>query len=528
MKDLILNGQSLTVDSLARFVASPDAHISLDQGALETVKKTRAFLEAEIDKKIIYGVNTGFGPMSTFIISPEQAVELQNNLIRSHASGVGEPIPDHYVLATMVVRLNTLLRGHSGVSAELLEHLRDLINARVIPIIPEHGAVGTSGDLLQLAHIAHVLIGRGEVHFEGVRMTTEEAFKKVKLSAYSLKPKEGLSLINGTSAMAAIMSLVLVEAETLFDVATRTGAYGLEVVSAFSDGFSSELSATRPHKGQLKIMKALQDLTKDSKRIRERYSALQPIADVAKNGDSVDIKAYVQEVYSLRCIPQILGPLIETLCAARETIEIEINSTTDNPVISLENHAIFHGGNFHGEYIAVAADQVKAALVKLSILTERRTNFFLSSHVNRFLPQFLNRGTLGLNLGLQALQFTSTSTTAHSQSLAYPHSIHSISTNGDNQDVVSMGTDAALFCAKVLDNTKIVLAIEMVTLAQATDCLTAAKELSMEASKLYTYTRSLIPELIEDRSLSKEVTTLSKSFAAEESLRLAELFDRKS
>ncbi len=514
---LILTGQDLTIDQLVSLMRDESLLVEVSAEALRRVVKSHDFLEAESKKRVIYGVNTGFGPMVSRLIGKNQLVDLQYNLVRSHAMGLGEPIAPRFSLMAMVVRLNTLLRGYSGVSSDLIKQLELFINHRLLPVIPEHGAVGTSGDLVQLAHIALALIGEGEVFYHGEWQEVAPLLKKLKIAPYKLKAKEGLSLINGTSVMAGVTAVLVDQAELALSVATRSGALAMELISAFRDAIDPNLQMIRPHPGQIKIAEAMRDLVKDSQLLRER-------ADFQfkhKLNDEVqEIKENGQEVYSFRCLPQILGPIYETIAQVRKTVEVEINSVTDNPVVDVEHGRFIHGGNFHGDYIASAVDRLKAALIKLTILSERRLNFFLHDKINMVFPPFLNLKQPGLTLGLQGLQFVATSTTAHSQSLGYPHSLHSIPTNGDNQDVVSMGTDAALFAAKVVENTFIVLTIELTALAQAVDFKKDQENLSQASLKLYQSFRQHLPVIIDDRVLIHELPLAATWLKGDRDLKL--------
>jgi len=501
-KKLILDGERLTIEDIVSLVRDDSLMVEVPAETLKRVSRAHEFLKSESIKRVIYGVNTGFGPMVSRLIGKNQLVDLQYNLVRSHAMGLGEPISSAFSLVAMVVRLNTLLRGYSGVSKDLIKQIELFINHRLLPVIPEHGAVGTSGDLVQLAHIALALIGEGEVFYKGVRQDVAPILQKLELVPYKLQAKEGLSLINGTSVMAGITALLVDQAELALSVATRNGALAMEIVGAFKDSLDQDLQFIRPHPGQIKIAEVMRNLVQDSNLLRERknFQLKHKLDD-----DVREIKESGQEVYSLRCIPQILGPIYEVIAQAKKTVEIEINSVTDNPIVSVERDDFIHGGNFHGDYIASAADCLKTAIIKLTILSERRLNFFLHDKINAIFPPFLNLKQPGLSLGLQGLQFVATSTTAQSQSLAYPHSLHSIPTNGDNQDVVSMGTDAALFMAKVIDNAFIVLAIELIALAQAVDCKNDSKKLSKAAILLYQSLRHHLPIIIEDRVLIREL-----------------------
>ncbi len=499
MKTVILDGSSLRIEDV--YAIAYDAGISVDiaKTSLEWAHKSRSFLEKEFNKKIIYGVNTGFGPMASHIIGRNELTDLQVNLIHGHAVGMGNPLPEAYVVAAMVVRLNTLVKGYSGVSVELLQQLRLFINKRIVPVIPEHGAVGTSGDLVQLAHIALSLIGEGEVFYRGKRERTAKVLRALHIKPYKLKPKEGLSLINGTSMMAGIASLLSVEAKRLASLSLRNGAFSLESVGAFEDSISEKLQKLRPHRGQRMAAQALRSLLASSRllRYRERFQREFVVTSATHK-----IPERVQEVYSLRCIPQIVGPVLDIIAKVWGEVTIEINAVTDNPIVDLKTATFIHGGNFHGDYIAVGIDQLKASLVKLTMLSERRINFFMNHAVNDFFPPFMNLKKPGLTMGLQGIQFVATSTAAESQSLAFPHNVHSIPTNADNQDVVSMGTDAALIASRVIENAFIVMAIELITLAQATDFLGEKKEYSDSSRELFREVRKALPAIVDDRDLT--------------------------
>src|SRR3989344_5777946 len=404
MANLVLSGDNLTIDDLIGTVGDPSATVTVASTALKDITQSREFLEHEMASRIIYGVNTGFGPMASHLVGPKNLAALQENLVLSHATGIGTPIADDYVLAAMIVRLNMLAKGYSGVSLPLLEQLRAFINQRIIPIIPEHGAVGTSGDLVQLAHIALALIGEGTVRHQGTEQPTSTILKKSKLKPYILKPKEGLAMINGTSVMTGISAIACAEAARLLSLSTRLGALGLELVAAFNDGISETLHSVRPHAGQIKIAKSLRSLLSSSRLLRNRH-ALDHNGDTKNDYETQEIPEDVQEVYSLRCIPQILGPALETLLKVRKTVEIEMNSVSDNPVVDWRSKKFLHGGNFHGDVVAVAIDQLKASLVKITMLSERQINFFLHPKINRMIPPFLNMKKPGLNLALQGLQF---------------------------------------------------------------------------------------------------------------------------
>ncbi len=351
-------------------------------------------------------------------------------------------------------------------------------------------------------------MGKGKVSLKNEVINTSRAFKIFKLKPHTLGPKEGLSLINGTSMMSGIAALACNEASKLVKLSTVLGCLSLEIVGGYDDSFSEKLHSLRPHQGQIKIAGEMRKILKSSKLIKSRKILFSKV----NTGTKVNhIPEKVQEVYSLRCIAQILGPVYDTLEKATRETEVEINSVTDNPIVDLENKEFLHGGNFHGEYIAQAMDHLKTSLVKLTMLSERRTNFFLNPNIDKKLPPFLNLHTPGLTLALQALQFVATSTTANNQTLSYPMSAHSISTNGDNQDIVSMGTDSALFAFQVIENAYIVLSIEAIALAQAVDILKISTKLSETTKKIYRAVRQNLDTIIDDKEITENLNKTLKS-----------------
>lgn len=476
-----------------------NATIALDDEAMSRVYHSYFFLKEFIKDKLIYGINTGFGPMAQYRISEEDRVQLQYNLIRSHCSGSGAPIAPLNVKALMLTRLNTLLRGYSGIHPHALILLKELINRDIYPVIYEHGGLGASGDLVQLAHLALTLIGEGEVHYKGRIITAAEAFVLEKLSPMQIHIREGLALMNGTSAMCGTALVNLMHAKNLVTQAVAATAMIIEIVQSYDDHFSEELNSVKHHAGQSAIARELQAFLKDSTLIRKREKHLYN----QSNTENI-LKDKVQEYYSIRCTPQILGPIKDTIAYAEEVIINEINSVNDNPIIDYENKNVFHGGNFHGDYAALEMDKLKIVIAKLSMLCERQLNFLLNDKLNGILPPFVNTGTLGLNIGLQGAQFTATSTTAENQTLGFPMYLHSIPSNNDNQDIVSMGANAALIAQKVIYNTYEVLAIEFMAILQAIDHLKLSPTISKKAQAYYKALRELTPAFTNDAPSYKE------------------------
>ncbi|MEO8933221.1 MAG: aromatic amino acid ammonia-lyase [Xanthomarina sp.] len=467
--------------------------IEIDKEVYKTVEESFQFLKSFSEDKVIYGVNTGFGPMAQYKIKDSERIQLQYNLIRSHASGTGKPLAPMYVKAAMLARLNTLSLGNSGVHKSVIELMSELINLDITPLIYEHGGVGASGDLVQLAHLALVLIGEGEVFYKGERLATKDVFETLNLKPISVELREGLALMNGTSVMTGIGIVNTIYTKRLLDWMTSCSAAINEIVKAYDDHLSAELNESKRHIGQRKIAEVMREHLKDSQLTRKREHHLY-----SKNDDIDVFEDKVQEYYSLRCVPQILGPVLDTLDNVEKILIEEVNSANDNPIVNVEKKHVFHGGNFHGDYVSLEMDKLKMVVTKLSMLSERQLNYLLNSRLNNMLPPFVNLGKLGLNFGMQGVQFTATSTTAENQMLSNPMYVHSIPNNNDNQDIVSMGTNAALITKKVIENAFEVVAIEIITIVQAIEYLEVQDKVSSRTKKLYDEIRDIVPIFTED------------------------------
>lgn len=484
--------------------------IELDESLLSRVDKSFQFLKEFSKNKVIYGVNTGFGPMAQFKISDEDTHQLQYNLIRSHSSGIGNPLPAQEVKACMLARLNTLSLGNSGVHQSVIYLLQELINRDITPLIFEHGGVGASGDLVQLAHLALVLIGEGEVFYKGERKSTKEVFETEGLEPIQVEIREGLALMNGTSVMSGIGIVNAYKANQLTDISLRLSCAINEIVQAYDDHLSEALNGTKKHYGQQEVARRMRDHLADSKLIRKREDHLYTHFEEQEKV----FKEKVQEYYSLRCVPQILGPVLDTLEYTEKVLENEINSANDNPIINVEDQHVYHGGNFHGDYISLEMDKLKIVVTKLTMLAERQLNYLLNAKINEILPPFVNLGKLGFNFGMQGVQFTATSTTAESQMLSNPMYVHSIPNNNDNQDIVSMGTNAAVICRKVIENAFEVLAIEAITIIQAIEYLGFQDKVSSSTKELYDAIRKIIPAFSDDMVMYPYLEEVKKYFKA--------------
>jgi len=493
----------LTLEEYERILFCEEK-IELSSSVLEKVDRNFSFLEKYCTDKLIYGINTGLGPMAQYRISEEDRIQLQYNAIRSHCSGLGEKIPDIYVKASMITSINSYLKGNSGIHREVVILLKELVNRSIIPVVPQHGGVGASGDLVQLAHIALVLIGEGEVSYKGKISPTSEVFKENGLVPAKVHIREGLSLMNGTYMMTGIGIVNIIHAKNLLDWSIIASSMVNEIEGSFDEYFSDELNCVKLHKGQNKIAEKIRSVLHDSKMIRNRETVF------SKRIKETQIKEKVQEYYSLRCLPQILGPVYDTLENAQNIILNEANSCSDNPIIDNNSTSVFHGGNFHGDYISFEMDKIKIAVTRLSMLAERQLNFLLNNKLNEKLPPFINLGKLGVNFGMQGCQFTATSTVAENQTLSFPMYVHSIPNNNDNQDIVSMGSNAALMTKKVIDNAYEVLAIEMLALIQAIEFLGNSDMLSSTAAKVYKQLRAIVPAFAEDSVKYKDLSNIKE------------------
>ncbi len=481
-------------------------HIALSQESSERIAESYDFLGAFASEKVIYGINTGFGPMAQYRIGDDSLKELQYNIIRSHSTGAGAPLQDIYIRASMLARLGTFVQGYSGVHRSLPELLVEFINRGIYPLVPEHGSVGASGDLVQLAHIALALIGEGEAHYRGQWRETSGVLKEEGLDPLAIHIREGLAATNGTSVMTGIGFVNLVYARRLLDWAVVSSVMMNEIASSYGDLMSDRLNGAKLHAGQREVARAMRETARGSGLLRQREEELY---DASKNG-GVRFSHKVQPYYSLRCVPQILGPVLDTIANTARVVVDEFNSASDNPIVDPATHNIYHGGNFHGDYVSLEMDKLKIAVTKLAMLAERQLNYLCHDKINGILPPFVNMGTPGLNYGMQASQFTATSTTAECQALSTSVYVHSIPNNNDNQDIVSMGTNSALVAARVIDNAFQVVSIHAMALVQAVDCLGAADSLSPATRRMYDSVRGIVPAFTGDAPKYREIEQVKK------------------
>jgi len=485
---LRIDGKSLSIADIVN-VARRDVTVALDRGAEELVRASaRLVAEVADGDAAVYGVNTGFGDLAQVRIARGDLAKLQLNLLRSHAAGVGDPLPRDVTRAILLLRANTLAAGRSGVRPETIDLLLDLVNRGVHPVIPMHGSVGASGDLAPLAHAALVLVGEGEATFDEKRMSGAEALKRADLKPLELGPKEALALINGTQVMTAIGCLALHDAETLATTADIVGALSAEALRATDAAWDEALQEARPHPGQRVVAANLRRLVHGS-----------PIIASHKVGDP-----RVQDPYSIRCMPQVHGASRDALAYARGVLEIEINSVTDNPLVFADQKRIVSGGNFHGQPVAIALDLATIAVAELADISESRIDRMTNGHTSG-LPPFLTHDA-GMNSGFMVAQYTAAALVTENRMRSMPASVESIPTSADMEDHVSMGVHAAHKLAAVVTNTRNVLAIEALCAAQGLDLLGMTSAPGAEAARRVI--REHVPKLEADRPLAPDISTM--------------------
>lgn len=492
MKTLLIDGSSLNIAEL-RQVAEGRLSVELATPARKNVEKARALVESLLKSdRIAYAVNTGVGKLSDVRIRPNQIRDLQLNLVRSHAAGVGEPLSEAETRAMILLRANSLSKGNSGVRPLVIESLCGMLNHGVHPIIPSQGSVGASGDLAPLAHLALAVIGEGEAIYQGKCISASDALRKAGLKPLTLEAKEAISLINGTQAMLAVGALALNVAEILTDSADVIGALSLDALLGTDAAFDERIHRVRPHPGQLKTAANLRRMIAGSK-LRQSH---------------IDCNR-VQDAYSLRCIPQVHGAVRDALAHCRRVFEIEINSAVDNPLVFAEKNGgdIISGGNFHGEPLAFSLDFLAIVLSALAGISERRIERLVNPALSEGLPPFLATGA-GLNSGFMIAQVTAAALVSENKVLAHPASVDSITTSANKEDYVSMGMTGAIKLKKILQNTTNVLSIEAMAAAQALD-LRAPLRSSARCEKAKAAIRKVSPEVTQDRVLAGDFAALA-------------------
>jgi len=498
---LHINGNDLTLEAV-REVAVERRPVLLLAEAREAVNRARAVVDDIVaSNTLAYAITTGVGKLSDVRIPGEQIRELQVNLVRSHAFGVGEPLSVAEARAMMLLRANSLAKGYSGVRGIVIDTLCEMLNRGVTPFVPSQGSVGASGDLAPLAHLALAMIGEGEcVDASGARIPSSDALKRAQVKPLVLEAKESISLINGTQGMLAVGTLALLAAETLVDSADVLGGLCCDALKGTDAAFDERIHKARPHAGQMKTAANLRKMLEGSQ-IRESHREC----------------GRVQDAYSLRCIPQVHGAVRDTLAHCREVFEIEANSAVDNPLVFITdaNNSegdVISGGNFHGEPLAFALDFLAIALSALAGISERRIERLVNPALSEGLPPFLAQGA-GLNSGFMMAQVTAAALVSENKVLAHPASVDSITTSGNKEDYVSMGMTAANKLKRIVENTRNVLAIEAMAVAQAIDFLAPLKT-SKRGEVAHAAIRSVCPTVEKDRVMYKDFARIAELIAS--------------
>ena len=488
-----LNGQALALSDIAAVALDGEA-VEVSSLAKPRVLASRKVVEEIITRDaVVYGVTTGFGKLSDVRIPRDALSELQLNLVRSHACGIGEPLSEPEVRAMMLLRANVLALGFSGIRLEIIEMLGEMLNRRVHPVVPGKGSVGASGDLAPLAHLALTLIGEGEAFFEGERMESGEALRRAKLKPANLEAKEGLALLNGTQAMHAVGGLALLRAKRLTRLADVSGAMSLEALKGTPAAFDARLQDARPHAGQRAAAKHLLTLLQGSE-IRQSHLKGDP---------------RVQDAYSLRCMPQVHGAVRGALSHCEDVLLVESASATDNPLVFAESGDVISGGNFHGAPLALAFDYAAIAIVDLMSMTERRTDRLVNPDKSEGLPAFLARQP-GLESGFMTAHVAAASLVNEARVLAHPASVDNITTSGGKEDHVSMGMTSALKLRSIVDLAENLLAIELLAAAEGLEHRRPLKS-GAGVERAFATVRKFSPPLTEDRSLANDIARVAEA-----------------
>ena len=483
-RTVTVNGKDLTIEDIVA-VSRQNAEVKISADSKKRIKDSKKIVEDIIKSgKPTYGISTGFGELSTVTITKDQNGALQRNLILSHSCGVGNPFPEDIVRAIMLLRLNTHASGFSGVSPEVPEILLQMLNKGVTPFVPEKGSLGSSGDLANLAHIALVMIGEGKAYYGGKLLDGKKALAAAGLKPVTLSGKDGLAIINGTPVMSGIGALALHDAEQLLKTANMGASLVFEAFRGITAALDPRIHKSRPHKGQMDTAAFILKMLKGSSSVNSR------------EGD-------VQDPYTLRCVPQVHGASADAIAYVRKVLEIEINSVTDNPLVFPDNHDVISGGNFHGQPIAITMDFLGIAVSELANISERRIERLVNPQLNGGLPAFLIENG-GVNSGFMIPQYTAACLVSENKVLAHPASVDSITSSGNKEDHVSMGTTAARKITEIVKNTRHVLAIEWLTAAQACD-LRGIKKYGKGTGEMMKLIRKNINTVTKDRILHNDI-----------------------
>lgn len=485
---IILTGSDLTLEQIKE-VLSKKQKVQASDKSMEAAQKSRAAVEKIVaEKRVVYGINTGFGKFSDVLIDKEHVQSLQLNLIRSHACGVGDPFPEQAAKLMVLLRANALLKGYSGIRPKVIKLLLDLVNKDIIPVIPQQGSLGASGDLAPLSHLALVLVGEGEVFYRGDRIGALSALQQEGLSPIQLEAKEGLALINGTQAMTAMGVIGYLEAEQLALSSELIASMTMEGLNGILDAFADEVHQARGYKQQIDVAARIRSYLSDSL-LTTQQGELR-----------------VQDAYSLRCIPQVHGASWQALDYVKEKLEIEMNAATDNPLIFDEGERVISGGNFHGQPIAFAMDFMKIAAAELANISERRIERLVNPQLND-LPPFLSPQP-GLQSGAMIMQYVAASLVSENKTLAHPASVDSIPSSANQEDHVSMGTIAARHAMQIIQNSRRVLAIELICAMQAVE-YRGVEKMAARTKGFYEDARIQVPSIKQDRTFSFDIERIA-------------------
>ena len=476
---ITIDGNSLTIDEVVR-ISREFELVSLDENSIPAINKSRSYVEKVLaQERVVYGITTGVGELANTLISADDAEKMQENLIRSHATSVGEPFTEDVVRGIILLRANAVTKGYSGIRVLVINLLLDLLNNRIFPYIPRQGSVGASGDLSPLSHLALVLMGEGECLRDGKRVPSLSVLDAAGLKPVRLQPKEGLALINGTQIMSSLGCLAVDDAENLLKHAQIAGAMSLEALHGTSKAYDARIHEVRPHPGQIRCAANMRQLIDESEIIASH-----------KNCEKV------QDAYTLRCIPQVYGAVMDTIDYVKGVFSIEINSATDNPLIFEDPEEAISGGNFHGEPLAFALDFLGIAMAEIGNISERTADRLVNPHVSG-LPPFLAENS-GLNSGYMIAQYTAAALVSENKILAHPASVDSIPTSAGQEDHVSMGPIAGRHAVDIIHNVQQIIAIEMLAAAQGIDFQKELKP-GNGTNAAWKEIRRHIPHLDEDR-----------------------------
>lgn len=485
MDRILVDGNSLDLKQFMDVVRK-GYKVELTNKAVEKIKESRELVDKSVrENKTIYGLTTGFGKFSDVKITQEETKDLQRNLIVSHACGIGKPLTEEETRGVMLLRINALAKGYSGIRLSTVERLIEMLNKKVHPIIPEKGSLGSSGDLAPLSHMVLVLIGEGEARYKGERMSGMEAMNKAGIIPVELTSKEGLALINGTQVMTSIGAITVNDAIKLSKTADIATGLTMEALNGIVDAFDKKVHKVRNHKGQINTGKNILSIVENSKM-------------TSRQGET-----RVQDAYSIRCVPQVHGGSKDSLAYVKEKVEIEMNAATDNPLIFVDENEVISGGNFHGQPMALALDFLAIGISELANISERRLERLVNPALSEGLPAFLTKDG-GLNSGFMIVQYAAAALVSENKSLAHPASVDSIPSSANQEDHVSMGTIAARKARDILDNAEKVIAMELLGACQGID-LRGNKGLGLGSRIAYDIIREVIPTLKEDRIMNLDI-----------------------